>query len=213
MTRMPQVRSLSYTFQPYIWGLNKMEFQNQQVRERQLPRFAHVSYTPLARRFALLRLGVVTAICLLTLAVATGIATIVHIVEPELLSVPGVGNATTVIWMVLMSIVFLMVLPGWFVFASARVIRYALREHDIIMQSGLFWKKEIIQPLKRVQHVEVTRGPLDKRFGIANVKLFSAGTGLSTFRIPGLEESLAERIRQYVLNYQEASTRRPSSLN
>ena len=91
----------------------------------------------------------------------------------------------------------------WFNHKSAKVISYAIRQHDIVLKSGVFWRKETIQPLKRVQHVELTQGPIDKRYGLAKIKLFSAGTAMSTYVIPGLEYQLGLRIKQFILDYQE----------
>jgi membrane protein YdbS with pleckstrin-like domain len=44
---------------------------------------------------------------------------------------------------------------------------------------------------------------VDKRFGLYELKLFSAGTGNVTFRIPGLDADSASRIRKFILNVQE----------
>jgi len=82
-------------------------------------------------------------------------------------------------------------------------VRYAIREHDVIVQSGVFWQKETLQPIRRIQHVEQHQGPVDKRFGLYELKLFSAGTGHFTFRIPGLAADAAARIRQFILDVQQ----------
>jgi hypothetical protein len=83
------------------------------------------------------------------------------------------------------------------------VIRYAIREHDVIVHAGVFWKKETVQPIRRIQHVEQHQGPIDKRYGLYELKLFSAGTGQFTFRIPGLDATAAARIKQFILEVQQ----------
>ncbi len=88
----------------------------------------------------------------------------------------------------------------WFVWKSASVIRYAIRDQDVIVQTGIFWRKETIQPIVRIQHVEQTQGPLEKRFGLYTLKLFSAGTGHVTFQIPGLAARTAARIKRFLLD-------------
>jgi len=90
-----------------------------------------------------------------------------------------------------------------YVYAHAKKLAYGIREHDIVLQSGVFWQREIVQPLRRVQHVELSRGPMDKHFGLVKVKLFSAGTAMSTFVIPGLDKDNGSQIKQYVLDYQD----------
>lgn len=179
-----------------------MEFQNNQLSNIELPSFNEVTFTPLHEHFVKLRLAVVSVIYFIFLLVAVGVVAVVSYFVP--------GTTTFLMHPIVLTSILASLLSmgllAWFIFASTKAIHYAIRDHDIIVQSGVFWKQEVIQPLKRVQHVEVTRGPLDKRFGLANVKLFSAGTSLSTFRIPGIDFDLAEQIRQYVLDYQEASS-------
>lgn len=179
-----------------------MDFNNQQIAAQDLPRFDEVSFTSLAHRYATIRL-IVTIICFVLLGSAgIGSVIVAELIKPDPPSLweNDFVAVTATLFLLLMSFC------SWFAFAATRAIGYAIRDHDIIVRSGLLWKKEVIQPLKRVQHVEVTRGPIDKRYGLANVQLFSAGTSMSTFRIPGIEDALAEKIRQYVLHYQEVTT-------
>ena len=54
-----------------------------------------------------------------------------------------------------------------------RVKAYALREQDIAYRSGLVFRKTVLLPFNRVQHMEVTSGPLQRRFGLASLKFFT----------------------------------------
>jgi len=78
---------------------------------------------------------------------------------------------------------------------------FAIRQHDIIFKSGLFWVSESVQPLRRLQHVAMSQGPVEKYFGLASLMIYGAGTGRSTFTIPGLPKQRAEQIRQFSLAY------------
>jgi membrane protein YdbS with pleckstrin-like domain len=106
-------------------------------------------------------------------------------------------------WVLLGAVSMGMMLMAWFRHAAARAISYAVREHDVVVRSGVFWKRETVQPILRIQHVERAQGPLDKRFGLAKLKLFSAGTGHSTFEIPGLDAGTALRIQSFLLEQKE----------
>lgn len=101
-----------------------------------------------------------------------------------------------------------LIAAGCFMFLAgireARRKAYCIREHDIAFRHGLFIRRLLIQPLLRVQHVEVSQNPLEARWDLATVKLYSAGGFRYTFAIPGLPRPDAERIHQYVVNYQEA---------
>ncbi len=78
---------------------------------------------------------------------------------------------------------------------------YALREHDLSFRHGLFWQKSVTQPILRIQHIELKRGPIERHAGLATLQVFSAGGALHTFEIPGLPLADAERIRELILQH------------
>ncbi len=82
---------------------------------------------------------------------------------------------------------------------------YALREQDISFTSGVLFKKTVSQPILRVQHVELKRGPIDRKIGLAKLQVFSAGGAMHTFEIPGLKLDDAESIRQFILSHKDAN--------
>ncbi len=82
---------------------------------------------------------------------------------------------------------------------------YALRQQDISFTSGLIFKKTVSQPILRIQHVELKRGPIDRKIGLAKLQVFSAGGAMHTFEIPGLKLDDAESIRQFILSHKDAN--------
>lgn len=86
------------------------------------------------------------------------------------------------------------------VLKKAAVKGVALRTHDIAYQSGLHWRKIVILPFNRVQHVEVSSGPLQRKFGLATLKFFTAGGSSVDLKVDGLKRERAEQIRTFVLN-------------
>ena len=84
------------------------------------------------------------------------------------------------------------------VIRKSQVKGVALRDHDIAYRSGLFWRKTVIVAFNRVQHVEVSSGPLQRKFGLASVKLFTAGGSSVDLRIDGLTQDRAEHIRTFI---------------
>jgi membrane protein YdbS with pleckstrin-like domain len=76
---------------------------------------------------------------------------------------------------------------------------YAMRTHDIAYRSGLFWRKVVILPFNRVQHVEVTSGPLQRRFSLATLKFYTAGGSSVDLKIEGLRAEVAEQLRAHIL--------------
>ncbi|MGB2740079.1 MAG: PH domain-containing protein [Cognaticolwellia sp.] len=80
---------------------------------------------------------------------------------------------------------------------------YALREYDLSFQSGWIFRKKVTQPITRIQHIELKRGPIERKIGLATLQVFSAGGALHTFEIPGLDLSKAQKLRQYILQHKD----------
>jgi membrane protein YdbS with pleckstrin-like domain len=172
-----------------------MSFINDQVEIDSLPQFKSSDSISIDARFARIRLTMVLIVYSIALIFVLLPIQFIPPVRAFTFSPIGLSGAA--------ALVIAESLLAYYVYAYTKSIHYAVRDHDLILGSGVFWKKEVIQPLKRIQHVEVTHGPIDKYFGLANIRLFSAGTGLSTFRIPGLDSQIAGQIKQYILDYRE----------
>ncbi|WP_231733047.1 MULTISPECIES: PH domain-containing protein [Colwellia] len=82
---------------------------------------------------------------------------------------------------------------------------YALRQQDLSYRSGLLFRKTVSQPMLRIQHVELKRGPIDRKVGLAKLQVFSAGGAMHTFEIPGLPLASAESIRQFILDHKDVN--------
>ncbi len=77
---------------------------------------------------------------------------------------------------------------------------YAIREKDIIYNSGLFWRTSIAIPFNRVQHCEVSIGPIDKIFDLSTLKIFTAGGSSSDLAIEGLNPETSNRLKDFIVN-------------
>lgn len=76
---------------------------------------------------------------------------------------------------------------------------WALREHDLIYRYGIIWRKLVIVPFARIQHVETSSGPLERVFGLMRVKCFTAGGMTADLSVVGLGRDNARKVRQYLL--------------
>lgn len=92
------------------------------------------------------------------------------------------------------------------VFADVRV-KYGVREQDISLQKGLIFRSLACQPILRVQHVELKRGPFSRMAGLSALRVFSAGGAMHTFEIPGLELHVAQQLRQFILDHKDLSAK------
>jgi|TARA_R110002096_G_scaffold133251_1_gene284113 membrane protein YdbS with pleckstrin-like domain len=91
----------------------------------------------------------------------------------------------------------------WFRHAQDQVKSYTLRELDLHYTSGLFFRKVVSQPITRIQHIELKRGPIERKVGLARLQVFSAGGEMHTFEIPGLPLETAQQLRQFILQHKD----------
>jgi uncharacterized protein len=77
---------------------------------------------------------------------------------------------------------------------------YAMRTHDIVYRSGWIFRRLQVCPFNRIQNCSLSRGPLDRRYGVATLILYTAGSDGADLRLPGLPYEKAESIREFLLN-------------
>lgn len=82
---------------------------------------------------------------------------------------------------------------------------YVVRDRDIVFRSGVVWRSVTAIPYNRIQHVETSNTPLDRKFGVASLQLFTAGGSGGDLKIGGLAADVAERLRVHVLHKAGAS--------
>lgn len=85
--------------------------------------------------------------------------------------------------------------------ASSRYRRWTwqLTEHDLIIDRGVVFHLNRIVPRVRVQHVDLSSGPLDRLLGLRQVAIYTAGTREADATIPGLEADVAESLRRALI--------------
>lgn len=88
---------------------------------------------------------------------------------------------------------------------QARSFGYQLRRDDLVFRRGILWQRVVAVPYGRMQLVDITHGPLDRGFGIAQLKLVTAAAS-SGVTIPGLTQGAAEHLRDTLIDV--AETRR-----
>ncbi|PKI08078.1 hypothetical protein CXF78_02295 [Shewanella sp. 11B5] len=88
---------------------------------------------------------------------------------------------------------------------KAHKITYGLFKHEMVFREGLFWVSTTALPYTRLQHVNLSQGPLERKYNLVTLKCFSAGSGLAEIDLPGLNADLAEHLRQHLLSQAAAS--------
>ena len=98
------------------------------------------------------------------------------------------------------------VLTGLVLVAVAR--RYAAwgyleREDDLLVRRGVLVRRTSVVPYGRMQYVDVTAGPLDRRLGLATVTMHTAAAATDA-TVPGLLAAEATRLRDRLAALGEA---------
>ena len=86
-----------------------------------------------------------------------------------------------------------------------RAIGYQLRDDDLLFRRGIMFQRFVAVPYGRMQLVDISRGPIARAFGLAELKFVTAAAS-SGVLIPGLPLAEAEQLRDHLVAV--AETRR-----
>lgn len=80
--------------------------------------------------------------------------------------------------------------------------KYEVTDQEAILSHGLFTQVRRFVPRDRIQHLDITSGPIARRFGLVHVHLYVAGAHGSVGEIPGLTNQEAEDLREMLIESQ-----------
>jgi membrane protein YdbS with pleckstrin-like domain len=106
-------------------------------------------------------------------------------------------------WLLLLAIALGVVLlvrlgDGWRNRYAAQ-FRCVLLPDGLLVRRGAWWRKESFVPRARIQHTDVDEGPVARRYGIATLKVFTAGSSVSELEVEGLPRADAIALRDRLL--------------
>lgn len=76
---------------------------------------------------------------------------------------------------------------------------YHIDEEGVLIRQGLLWRAETFVLRSRVQHIDVLQDPMSRLFGLATIKVYTAGTKLGSISLSGLGKLEAEYIRNELI--------------
>lgn len=85
----------------------------------------------------------------------------------------------------------------------ARAIGYQLRQDDLLMRRGIMFQRFVAVPYGRMQLVDVTRGPLARMLGLADLKFVTAAASTNV-AVPGLPAEDAAALRDRLVELAES---------
>ncbi|MBK8622642.1 MAG: PH domain-containing protein [Saprospiraceae bacterium] len=172
----------------FIDNHKTMEFTNEVQEVSQLPHIEGVTFTHLNQRY---RTVLKTESLIFSLVIWIG-CVILFYFSPDLRTFPF--NA-----MVIFLVIAITGMITWMGFYAWNYKGYAVRQHDILFKTGIFFRSTLIVAFNRVQHAEIQQGPIDRWFGLSSVTLYTAGGSSSDLTIPGLSPEDAAAIKNHIM--------------
>jgi membrane protein YdbS with pleckstrin-like domain len=167
-------------------------FENPEIAQEDLPKAADVTWLPMDQKFLrrLMAQSAITVVVIVTAAAAFSAFLKFLLMDEN----PDVSFGT--MWAIIPLVAIPLFL--WPVISVPR-IAYAVRDKDILYKAGVFWQTVTTIPFNRIQHVEKSSTPLDRRFDIATLQLFTAGGAGGDLKVHGLSASTAEDLRVFII--------------
>ena len=177
---------------------SKLMFENPEISQEDLPRVSSITWQRMDEKF--IRLLLFQAAIAVTI-VSAGIGGL-QIIFDVAFAEENIDFSLAGLWL----LVPIIGLPG-FLWPLVSVPRkgYAIRDKDIIYKSGVFWHTVTAIPFNRIQHVEKSSTPLERRLELATLQLFTAGGSGGDLKIHGLSAVDSEKLRVFILDKVGAS--------
>lgn len=127
-------------------------------------------------------------------------------------AVSGLAQVAIVVaWLILVGIalVHVTVWPRY----EHRWWSYEVAPEVLRIRHGVVWRSTVAIPIARIQHVDIHRGPLERKWGLASLKIHTAGTRDAVHTIPGLTAEVAERLRDRLIETAARIIRKPNEVS
>ena len=64
-----------------------------------------------------------------------------------------------------------------YIHAYYKSLEYTITDDSVISKRGVFWKRHVTVPYKKITNVDLTQGPLQRRYKIGTLNIQTAGAG------------------------------------
>lgn len=106
-----------------------------------------------------------------------------------------------IVFQIIAAVYFLIIIWLFFIWVPKilKRLKYVLHDEDIQLQKGYLYWRQLAIAANRIQHIEVTQGPLERFLGLASLVIYTAGSIGSDMKLPGLNLRTAQEIRARLL--------------
>lgn len=164
-----------------------MDFLNEPFNIQLLPRAEDVPFIPVERSYL--------TVIRIEWAISSAILLIIGVVL--IFSIQSLQRPS---WILIIGGGWLLITSSYFFFQGKSFARkaYSLRDKDIIYRSGWIVQTISTCPFNRIQHSSVNTGFFERKYGLATLILYTAGTNDADLQIPGLKEADAYGIKEWI---------------
>lgn len=74
--------------------------------------------------------------------------------------------------------------------------QYEVRDDAIYLERGVLTRVRTVVPFVRIQHVDSSRGPVERAIGLGRVVVYTAGSRGADVTVPGLTPANADDLRE-----------------
>lgn len=170
-----------------------MSFSNLPINTEGLPEVQAVSFKPIHPDY----LKVIRISWTILFLIIAAIIVTVFILSKKLQNPVAISIVSGIYVLVVLSTV--IVGTG-----SFRRKQYAIREKDILYKTGWIFQNLHMVPFNRLQHCVVNMGPIERRFGLATLSLYTAASEGKDITIHGLPQAEAEQLKELIIQQIQA---------
>nr|WP_254837631.1 PH domain-containing protein [Natronomonas marina] len=98
-------------------------------------------------------------------------------------------------WMGVVVAAAVFVVSAVFAVLRYRSWSYEVREDSLYLERGVVTNVRTVVPYVRIQHVDASRGPIERAFGLATTVVYTAGSRGADVSIPGLSPERADDLQ------------------
>lgn len=164
-----------------------MEFENDEVAIASLPKAETAQLHPIDPAY----LKIMQVEWLITASIIATVLFVLMYWVPLLQSAPWIYLAPAAVLIFLTGLYYYQLL-------SFKSRAFAVRTKDIIYRNGVIITSTTICPYNRIQNSSISQGPLERKYLLATLHLYTAGTSGADMVLKGLKLDMASQIKEWV---------------
>lgn len=167
--------------------MQDVNFSNDLILLEQIPEVAQANFTPLESAYLKVQ-RITIGIFFLVMLLGAGA---VFFFNPKI-QIWWVMLATVGVLLLFLGVAW--VLSTW----SFQCSGYALRTHDLLYKSGWWWRTLKVVPFNRAQHLSLESGLIERQYGLASLRIYTAGASQADFSLYGVKQEVAEKLKDWI---------------